>query len=512
MPIAPHFGPTAVMTSGLQSTGMVPQFLPQGRGQIRQLTDLAAIRGFPQPVYMSMPTDVVRMVHNRPVLHHNQPGVPYFYQDPSYTGPQYSHQQLYYQHPPLYPGISNTDNNNCSSPIIQEIEDENDKQNQNSNVMDKDEICENIPEGSKNTENEVNSAEKKLPEEHATNKAFKDPTEAKNNGSVEQSQSNQHLATPQNLKESTLLKDCSRKDDFNSFIASMSETCKHKTSPNEASPPTAGSKTKPKKPRGNGGASIILHEAILNSPATQTCRNIEVDPESQRSSDTNEVAGKTGDEMNDLVSNIKEIDIKEGSRTRPIDGNDTIEKAETGGDGSASRETDNEGKVFGDASALGGKEKKQVTGTDLFTSTAKIDVGPIATDNGISNNEQSNTSHEEKPKSNSYSAFWQEAAHTEDGNDINVTGTPPDVLNVNKNGVAENSKEKHFSGEEKTESNCDPLQKRPTLDTNSSTNISHHTRETDQKEKNVQGEMEWDTSKGGNLPKPNKHAKVLFAY
>ena len=371
MPTIPHYGQTPVMTNGLQSTGMVPQFLPQGRGQIRQLTDLAAIPGFQQPVYMSMPMGAVRMVHNRPVLHHNQPGAPYLYQDPNYTGPQYAHQQLYYQHPPLYPGISNTDNNNRSSPIIQEIEDENDKQNQNSKVMDKDDICENIPEGTKNTENEVNSAEKKLPEEHVMNKAFKDTTEAKNNGSVEQSQRNQHLATPQSQKESTLLKDCSKKDDFNSSIASMSETCKRKTSPNESSPPTAGSETKPKKPRGNGGASMILHEAIPNSPATQTCRNIEVDSESQRSSDTNEVAGKAGDEMNDLVSNIKEIDIKEGPRTRPIDGNDTIEKAEAGGDGSASRETDNEGKVFGDASALGGKEKKQVTGTNLFKSNSR---------------------------------------------------------------------------------------------------------------------------------------------
>ena len=504
MPTLPHYGPTVVMTSGLQSSGMVPQFLPQGRGQIRQLTDLAAIRGFPQPVYMSMPTDAVRMVHNRPVLHHNQPGVPYFYQDPSYTGPQYSHQQIYYQHP--YPGISNADSNNRSSPIIQEIEDENDKQNQNSNVMDKDEIFENIPEGSKNTENEVNSAEKMLPEEHTENRAFEDPTEAKNDERVEQPQSNQHLETPQNLKESTLLKDYSRKDDFNSSVASMSEPCKRKTSPNESSPPTAESETKPKKPRGNGGASIVLHEAIPNSPATQTCRNIEVDSESQRSSDTNEVAGKTGDEMNDLVSNIKEIDIKEGPRTRPNDGNDTIEKAETGGDGSASRETDSEGKVFGDASALGGKEKKQVTGTALFTSTA------IVTDNGISNNEKSNTSHEEKLKSNSHSAFWKETVLTKDRNDTSVTDKSQDEWNTNKNRVTEEFQKKLVSEEEKTESNCDPLQKRPNLDTNSSTNISHHTRETDQKEKTVQGEMERDTSKGGNLPKPNTHAKVLFVY
>ena len=292
MPTVPHYGQTPVMTSGLQSSGMVPQFLPQGRGQIRQLTDLTAIPGFQQPVYMSMPMGAVRMVHNRPVLHHNQSGVPYLYQDPSYTGPQYSHQQLYYQHPPSYPGISNADNNYRSSPIIQEIEDESDKQNQNSNVMDRDEICENIPEGSKNTENEVNSADKMLPEEHAVSRAFEDPTEAKNDERVEQPQSNQYLATPQNLKESTLLKDCSRKDDFNSSIASMSEPCKRKTSPNESSPPTAGSETKPKKPRGNGGASMILHEAIPNSPATQTCRNIEVDLGSQRSSDTNEVAGK----------------------------------------------------------------------------------------------------------------------------------------------------------------------------------------------------------------------------
>ena len=213
--------------------------------------------------------------------------------------------------------------------------------------------------------------------------------------------------------------------------------------------------------------------------------------------------------MNDLVSNIKEIDIKEGPRTRPNDGNDTIEKAESGGDGSASRETDSEGKVFGDASALGGKEKKQVTGTDLFTSTAKIEVGPIATDNGISNNEQSNTSHEEKLKSNSHSAFWQETVRTEDGNDVNVTGTPPDVLNANKNGVAENSQEKHFSGEGKTESNYDQVQKRPVRDANGTTDILNHTRMTEENEKTAGREMEHDASKSGNLSKPNEHTKVM---
>ena len=502
MSTVPHYSQTVAMTSGLQSSGMVPQFSPTGRGQIRQLADL-----FPQSVYMSMPTNAVRMVHNRPFLDGNQPGAQYLYQDPNYLGPQHSHQQLYYQHPPLYPGISNADNNNRSSPIIQEIEDENDKQNQNSNVMDEEEICKNIPEGTENTENEVNSAEKKLPEEHAMKKAFKNPTEAKNNGRLEQSQSNQHLATPQDPKESAVLKDCSRKDDFNSCTASVSEACKRKTSPNEASPPTVGSETKPKKPRGNGGVSIVLHEAIPNSPATQTYRNIEVHPESQRSSDTNEVAEKTGDEMNDLVSNINEIDITEGPRTRPNDGSDTIEKDETGGDGSPLRE----GKVFGDATALGGKEKKQVTGTDLFKSTAEIEVGAIATDSGNSNNEQSNTPQEEKLNSKPHSAFWQETVHTEDGNDTNVTDTSQDEWNTNKNGVTEEFQEKLVS-EEKIESNCDPLQKRPTLDTNTSTNILHHTRETDQKEKTVQGEMERDTSKGGNLPEPKKHAKVLFAY
>ena len=461
MPTAPHYGQTPVMTSGLQSSGMVPQFLPQGQGQIRQLTDLAAIPGFQQPVYVSMPMGAVRMVHNRPVLRHNQPGVPYLYQDPNYTGPQYVHQQLYYQHPPFYPGISNADNNNRSSPIIQEIEDENDKQNQNSNVMDEDipEIHENIQKVNEWTEDA-----KMLPE-YTMNETSKGPAELKNNGRVEQSQSNRHLAGPQNTKESTTRKDSSREDDFNTSIASMTETCKRKTSPNETSPPTLGSETKPKKSKGNNGTSIAVHGAIPNLPALQTCRNMEeVHIESQRSSDTNEVDQKAGDEMSNLASIIEEIDIKEGSERGPDDEYHAIKVAEAGSDKGVLPRARREGNVFGDTSSVKGKEEKQDTGTDLFTTTSKVKIGTTVAENRNSN-EQSNTSEEEKPKSDPQKAFSHEKVHTGDRNDGSGTGLSSDVWNANENYVSKEFKEKVFSKEDKSVPIDDSSQKRPVIDT-----------------------------------------------
>ena len=462
VPTVPHYGQTPVMTSGLQSSGMVPQFLPQGRGQIRQLTDLAAIPGFQQPVYMSMPMGAVRMVHNRPVHHHNQSGVPYLHQDPSYTGPQYSHQQLYYQHPPLYPGISNADNNNRSSPIIQEIEEENEKQNQNSNVIDEDipEIHENIQKV-----NEWIEDAKMLPE-HAMNETSKDPAELKNNGRVEQSQSNRHLVGPQNTKESTTRKDSAREADFNTSIASMTETCKRKTSPNETSPPALGSETKPKKSKGNSGTSITVHGAIPNLPALQTCRNMEeVDIESQRSSDTNEVDQKASDEMSNLASIIEEIDIKEGSERGLDDEYHASDVAKAGSDKGVLPRDRREGNVFGDTSSVKGKEEKQDTGTDLFTTTSKVKTGTTAAENRNSN-EQSITLEEEKPKSNPQKAFCHEKVHAGDRNDASGTGSSPDVANANENYVSKEFKEKVFSKEaDESVTNDDPPQKTPVIDT-----------------------------------------------
>ena len=231
-----------------------------------------------------MSMDAVRMVHSQPFVYHNQPGAQYFYQDPSYGG-QPPHQQHHHQYQPLYPSISNLDDVNRSSPVIQEIEDENDQQNQNSNVKDEDapEINENIQKVAEKSDDKLNSAKA----EHGTNETSKDSTQSKHNWRVEQPQGNQHSAGQQDLKEQRLPKDDTREDDLISSVATASDTCKRKTSPNETSPTAVGSETKPKKPRGSSGASITVCEAIPNSPASQTCKNVEViEIESQRSGNT----------------------------------------------------------------------------------------------------------------------------------------------------------------------------------------------------------------------------------
>ena len=505
VPTVPHYGQTAAITSALQSSGMVPQFFPPGRGQIQQLRDPA---GFPQPVCVPVPVDAVRMVHTRPFLY-NQRSAQYRYQDPNYGGQPYVHPQQYHQYQPLYPGISNSDDNNRSSPIIQEIEDENDKKNQNSNVMAEDvpEINENIQKVGERSENKLNSA-KMLPE-HATNDTSKDYTQSKYDKRVERPQSNQHSAGQQDFKEGTLPKDDTREDDFNSSIGSASDTCKRKTSPNETSPAAVGSETKPKKPRGNNGTGITVHEAIPNSPASQTCRNVEVvEIESQRSSNTYEIDGKGRDEVNDLVSNIEDIDIKDGQGARPDDRNDTIDKGETESHKDALCQADSEGKVFGDASSSGGKEK-QDAGTSLFTSTTEIKMGATTAENWNSN-KQSNTLQEEGLTSNS-SAFWQEVVHTKDRSNTNATGMSPDVGNASKNSLSEECPEKGFSQEEKTGSNCGPLQKRPSLDKGDSTNILNGSRDSEQNEKTADRDMEHDVPKDGKLSKTNEDAKVLFS-
>ena len=67
-----------------------------------------------------------------------------------------------------------------------------------------------------------------------------------------------------------------------------------------------------------------------------------------------------------------------------------------------------------------------------------------------------------------------------------------------------------FRKKKKTESNYDPLQKRPALDTNGNTNILNHTIKTEESEKNARREMEHDATKSGNLSKPNEQTKVMM--
>ena len=429
--------------------------------------------------------DAVRMVHSQPFVYHNQPGAQYFYQDPSFGGQPYTHQQHHHQYQPLYPSISNLDDVNRSSPIIQEIEDKDDEQNQNSNVVDEDipEINENGQEVTERTDDKLNSA-KMLPE-HTMNETSKDSTQSKHSWGVEQPQSNHHSPGQQDLKDETLPKDYTRKDDLNSSFASTSDACKRKTSPNETSPPTVGSETKPKKTKGNSGTSIILREAIPDSPAPQTCRNIEVYTESQRSSETNEIAGKVGDAMNDLTSNIGEMDIKDGSRTRP---NDTIEEAEAGSDEGACHDN-GAGKVFGDPPSIKGKEEKHDSGTDLFTTAANIRIGTTAGENG-NFNDQSNTLREESLKSNSQKAFCHEKVHNEDDR-----GTGMSVKEENE-----------------IRSNYDSRQKKPVIDTEERTEILSCKQESKGNEEAVEREKKHDRSKGRSLSDSNERVKVCILH
>ena len=162
--------------------------------------------------------------------------------------------------------------------------------------------------------------------------------------------------------------------------------------------------------------------------------------------------------------------------------------------------------MFGDASSSGGIETKPDAGANLFISTTEMKMGAIAGEKE-NTSKQSNTSQEEGPTPN-FSAFWQEVVHTEDRSNINATGMTP---YSSKNSVTEECQKKVFSEEEKIESKCGPLQKKPSLDKGDDTNILNRTRDSEQSEKDVERGMEHDVPKDGNVSTPNEDAQVPFS-